>query len=297
MVSTKQKPTIYKRLSNFGVFVWFGILASMWMIFACVQQVGTAFDGLIPEEMMIVGMVLFFVFICCSSVDSVYNKYSTLPESHVFSVSGRMSRFGYFCYLLVLLGVWCIVANIPIRSSDEMFIPILILLPFNVAMCTAAIRRAQDCGFYPWFPLIPIVSIVLLFMPSDKDNAYGPRPTKTAWTKKVEAEKINIVNGGQYINKNKSERIKYLYDLKEKTLAELTKLRKEIEKENDKLKDVPEDIAGYIKHKDTSAIESDILKIETKIKAVEELIESETAKPTNTQQPQKSVQYTNDEEW
>lgn len=269
----------------------------MWLIFACIQQVGTDFDGLIPEEMIVIGVTLFLVFILCSSSDSVYDKYSTQPESHIFSISGRLSRSGFFCYLLVLLAVYCVAANIPVKSHNEAFIPILVMLPFNIALCTAAIRRAQDCGFFPWFPLIPVISILLLFMPSDKNNAYGPRPTKTAETKKVEAEKINIVNDGQYINKKKAERIEYLQDLKEKTLDEITKLQKEIEKENDKLKDVPEDIAGYIKPKNTTATESDIPKLEIKIKAIEELIESETAKPTNTQQPQKSVQYINDEEW
>lgn len=66
--------------------------------------------------------------------------------------------------------------------------------------------------------------------------------------------------------------------LKKQTLQELDKQRKEIETEKAKLKDISADVAKYIKPKDMSGLEKSISKLEDKIVAIDELIESETAK-------------------
>ena len=90
--------------------------------------------------------------------------------------------------------------------------------------------------------------------------------------------KIEIVNNESYINLKKADRIAFLRDLKRKTSVELTKQRKKLEKEKDKLKDIPADVAKYIKIEDTSSFEKNIKILEKKIKAIDELIDLETVK-------------------
>ena len=98
------------------------------------------------------------------------------------------------------------------------------------------------------------------------------RIPKKAKTKEF---KIEIVNNKQYIDSKKSDRIKYLRNLKKQTSTELDKKRSELEAENKKLKDVPVDVAKYIKTKDTSNLKHDISKLEDKIVAIDELITAE----------------------
>lgn len=98
--------------------------------------------------------------------------------------------------------------------------------------------------------------------------------------KKKEAKttpfKIEIVNNEKYIGLKKSDRVAFLKGLKKQTLKELSEQRKEIETEQAKLKDIPADVAKYIKQKDMSELEKNISRLENKIIAIDELIESET---------------------
>ena len=273
----------YKKLSAFGVFLWFGILISISIIVASANLVGTECDGIIPIELTVfalMSLLVFFLLTACSD-DGIYSKYRQPPEFELFSVSGRLSRSGFLCYFLVVFTMFCIIStNIPIKYCDDLFIHILILLPFNIAFCTACIRRAQDCGFSPWFPFIPIIALILLFFsPSDEDNEYGPTSKNTKIKlKTTKAEKIKIVNTENYLNRKKADRIKYLQNLRKQTSLELKKLHAKLEEEKNKLKDMPKDIASYIKPNDTSDLVRNIFELENKITAIDELIKSETTK-------------------
>lgn len=111
-------------------------------------------------------------------------------------------------------------------------------------------------------------------------NSYQPESHDTYITdphtqKDITQIKIEIVNDEKYVNLQSNDRIEYLNTLKKQTKSELTKLNKELQKENDKLKDIPVDIAKYIKPKDTTALKNDILKLENRLLAIDNLIWSE----------------------
>lgn len=91
--------------------------------------------------------------------------------------------------------------------------------------------------------------------------------------------KSEIVNNKNFLNLKKPERVKYLQSLKEQTVAELTKQCKEIEKEQNKLNDMPADVAKYVKHESAIKLKHDISKLENKIIAIDELVKSETENP------------------
>lgn len=99
----------------------------------------------------------------------------------------------------------------------------------------------------------------------------GPVNTKT--TKDMTRIKIEIVNDEKYIKSD--NRIEYLNSLQKQTVAELNKLNNTLKIENAKLKDIPVDIAKYIKPKDISSLKNDIQKLENKKLVIDELIESE----------------------
>lgn len=88
--------------------------------------------------------------------------------------------------------------------------------------------------------------------------------------------KIEIVNDGKYINFKKSDRIEYLNDLKKQTTDKLNALNKKLKTENDKIRDIPDNIVKYIKPQYTTSLKREISKLENKIIAIDELIESET---------------------
>ena len=97
--------------------------------------------------------------------------------------------------------------------------------------------------------------------------------TKTK--KDITKIKIEIVNDEKYINLKSNDRIEYLNNQKKQTISELDKLNKIVEVENNKIKDIPVDIAKYIKPNNTSSLKNDILNLENKILALDELIELE----------------------
>lgn len=94
--------------------------------------------------------------------------------------------------------------------------------------------------------------------------------------------KIKIVNNKKYLGAKKLDRIKYLNDLRKRAVNESKKYHKELNNEKNRLKDIPEDIAEYIKPKnaaphDTASLKRKISILEDKITAIDELIESENA--------------------
>lgn len=146
--------------------------------------------------------------------------------------------------------------------------------------------------------LLPILLVVFAWLAAKRKH-YPENKKKQSNKPKVRQTKITpfkveIVNNEKYINLKQNKRIEFLHNLKKQTAAKLTKQRKELETEVNKLKDVPADVAKYIKPKDTSALKDNISKLEYKLMAIDELLSAETGK---TKQAKKSRHYVNDEEW
>ena len=155
-----RKKKTYIKLSTFGKFVWIGLLTS-W--------------SLTLSNFLFV--LLFFVFMGLAFSNKVYCEYDpdSADTNSIISVTGRLSRKDYIIYILSLLFVCfvCIYINTiwSFGGRTLLFIEIV----FEWIFCTLNIRRAQDCGLNSWFPVIPILGIILLFIPSEKkDNKYGP---------------------------------------------------------------------------------------------------------------------------
>lgn len=128
-----------------------------------------------------------------------------------------------------------------------------------------------------WLMLIAlIIWVIYLFLPKKIVKNLFVNPIAQLQTAPIKTE---IINDGKYINLNKDSRIKYLYTLKEQTVMELTNKRKELELERNRLNGIPTDIVKYVKSNDTSALKASIFKLENKITAIDELIESETTPP------------------
>ena len=92
---------------------------------------------------------------------------------------------------------------------------------------------------------------------------------------KLEPFKIEIVNNEKYLHLKKTERIAFLRDLRKQTVMTLTKQRKVLEIEGQKLKDIPKDVAKYVKTQDLSIVKKSLSKQEYKLMAIDELIEAE----------------------
>ena len=139
-----------------------------------------------------------------------------------------------------------------------------------------------------WLMLIAlIIWVIYLFLPKKIVKNLFVNPIAQLQTGPIKTE---IINDGKYINLDKGSRIKYLYALKEQTVTELTSKRKELELEHNRLNDIPTDIAKYVKPNDISALKASISKLENKITAIDELIESET-----TPQKQKTFDLDDDD--
>lgn len=139
-----------------------------------------------------------------------------------------------------------------------------------------------------WLMLIAlIIWVIYLFLPKKIVKNLFVNPIAQLQTAPIKTE---IINDGKYINLDKDSRIKYLYALKEQTVTELTSKRKELELERNRLNDIPTDIAKYVKPNDISALKAGISKLENKITAIDELIESET-----TPQRQKTFDLDDDD--
>lgn len=90
--------------------------------------------------------------------------------------------------------------------------------------------------------------------------------------------KSEIVNNEKFLNLEKTERIEYLRNLKKKTIVELEKYNRDIQKEKNRLDNIPDGVAKYIKHKKTPNHKKVVDKLEHRIVAIDELIRSETEK-------------------
>lgn len=162
----------YKKLSFFGKSVWTGLLFSMIMARSGVYP----FDGL--------GLVLLAVCFVLAFSNKVYCRYNYQSPKEldwtqkIFSITGRMSRLPYLCYVLLSIFSTIIMFSYNQIGERELFF-LFIGLPISIITIGAATRRSQDCGYNSWVPFIPFALIVLLFIPGEKkDNQYGPTITK-----------------------------------------------------------------------------------------------------------------------
>ena len=107
------------------------------------------------------------------------------------------------------------------------------------------------------------------------DKQYTGRAVRTvdAKVKKDMTQiKIEIVNDEKYINLKKDDRIAYLYTLKKQTVSELNKLNDAFIAENNKIRDIPVDIAKYIKPSNISYLKNNVKQLENKMCVIDELI-------------------------
>lgn len=243
----KRKKNVYKKLSGFGKFVWFGMYASICLVLMSWQMMSDSYTyyGIVDEVALraagvfsLTAIAIFIIFLISSFLNGLYCEYKYEPgiEKRLFSVSGRISRLSYLKYSLFCVLTFAVLTVIPgFSESNFRFIVFIALL---VLRATAAIRRAQDCGGSIWVYFIPIVSMILYFCPGDKDaNDYGPvkeseetvkKPTTKAQKANIKTIKIQIINDEKYLNLKKVDRIKYLRKLKEQVCATLTKEKRNL---------------------------------------------------------------------
>ena len=110
------------------------------------------------------------------------------------------------------------------------------------------------------------------FVNSGQSVSHNIHTVDTKNKKDITRIKIEIVNDDKYKNLKSNDRIEYLNGLKKQTISELNKLNKKLEMENNKIRDIPVDIAKYIKSNDVSLLKKDALKLENKILVLDELI-------------------------
>lgn len=90
--------------------------------------------------------------------------------------------------------------------------------------------------------------------------------------KDIKQIKIAIINDNKYIDFKSDDRIEYLKNLKKQTESELDKLNKAIKIESGKIRNIPADIAKYVKTTDILSLRDNIQKLGNKKLALEELI-------------------------
>lgn len=169
----------YVKLSALGKFIWIGLFITGWASF-----VNPLF------------LVVFVPLMIGAFSSLVYCEYkpSTDNENSIYSVSvtGRLGRSGYLGVVLC----WCIcfiVFSYMYQHTTGAFASsgmIGALALVTISLMTAAIRRAQDCGWNSWVPLIPGVKVLLLFIPSEKrNNRYGAYIQHQKMSKNLKSKK------------------------------------------------------------------------------------------------------------
>jgi hypothetical protein len=153
----------------------------------------------------------------------------------------------------------------------------------------------HDIGQFLFFAIILGVLVGIPLLIKAKSKRKKVKTISRKQRAKITNNKIEIVNNQAYVSLKKLDRIKYLQDLKKQATTRLGKARKELESEQNKLKDVPADVAKYIKPKDTSTLKASISKLEYKLMAIDELLSAETGK-TKQQKKSSSKNYIDDEE-
>lgn len=110
------------------------------------------------------------------------------------------------------------------------------------------------------------------FMNNKQSICRDVRPVDAKAKKDMTQIKIKIVNDEKYINLKKDDRIAYLYTLRKQTASELNKLNDAFITENNKIRDIPVDIAKYIKPGNALYLKNNIQQLENKMHVIDELI-------------------------
>lgn len=110
------------------------------------------------------------------------------------------------------------------------------------------------------------------FINNKQSLNYAVHPVDAKAKKDMTQIKIEIVNDEKYINLKKDDRIAYLYTLKKQTVSELNKLNDAFIAENNKIRDIPVDIAKYIKPGNIPYLKNNVKQLENKMCVIDELI-------------------------
>ena len=96
---------------------------------------------------------------------------------------GRATRSEYWLFLLVHVIISIILGLIPLVLDWFLIVEVVYFLALLVPALAVGARRLHDSGKSGWLQLILLVPLigwiivlVLLALPSDDDNKYGPRP-------------------------------------------------------------------------------------------------------------------------
>ena len=183
----------------------------------------------------------------------------------------------YLICLFILFGISCVFLSIPIAITLK--------------------SNSKNKGWIIFLAMICFVPFGVIFYLTSLIWAIFEWSKTTAKKIKLTPFKSEIVNNTQYVSLKKNDRIKWLQQQKEQLMTNLTNKHKELKNKSDILTDIPADIAKYIKPSDNSALQKEIITLENKITAINELIDLE-----NTTTPKKQTNklstwlYVDDEE-
>ena len=96
---------------------------------------------------------------------------------------GRAKRSDYWLFMLVHVIISIILGLIPLFLDWFVIVEVVYFLAVLVPVLAVGARRLHDSGKSGWLQLILLVPligwiivIVLMALPSDDENKYGPRP-------------------------------------------------------------------------------------------------------------------------
>ena len=96
---------------------------------------------------------------------------------------GRAKRSEYWLFMLIHVIISIILGLIPLVLDWFLVVEVVYFLALLVPVLAVGARRLHDSGKSGWLQLILlipligwIIVIILMALPSDEDNKYGPRP-------------------------------------------------------------------------------------------------------------------------
>ena len=96
---------------------------------------------------------------------------------------GRAKRSDYWLFMLIHVIISIILGLIPLVVEWFLIVEVVYALALLVPILAVGARRLHDSGKSGWLQLILlipligwIIVIVLMALPSDDENNYGPRP-------------------------------------------------------------------------------------------------------------------------
>ena len=96
---------------------------------------------------------------------------------------GRAKRSEYWLFMLIHIIISIILGLIPLVLNWFVVVEVVYFLALLVPVLAVGARRLHDSGKSGWLQLILlipligwIIVIILMALPSDDENKYGPRP-------------------------------------------------------------------------------------------------------------------------